>query len=155
MLTNTHKEASSGKHVWKNPFLYSSIVIAIVLLYVSWILFSRWHENRNIDRRAAGKRSEERMEQDRKALEQFGGKELAIQSFYANPGIIHRGEKTQLCYGVANAKTVKIEPQSGPVWPSYANCVDVSPRKDTTYTLTVQDAGGNAKTQTLQVKVIR
>jgi hypothetical protein len=86
-------------------------------------------------------------------VEQLGGKELAIQNFYATPGLVRRGETVQICYGVANAKTVTLEPQSNPVWPSYARCVDVKPARTTTYTLTIADASGNIKTQTLEVKV--
>ena len=87
------------------------------------------------------------------AVEQLGGKELAILSFYASPGFIHRGGSAQLCYGVSNAKTVKLEPQPHPVWPSEAKCVDVSPTKTTTYTLTIGDAAGKTASQTLEIKV--
>jgi hypothetical protein len=73
--------------------------------------------------------------------------------FYANPGAIRRGESAQLCYGVANAKAVKLEPQSNPVWPSLSRCVEVAPAKTTIYTLTIEDAAGNTKSQTLEVKV--
>lgn len=110
-------------------------------------------ENRTIESRAKQERAERQRERDRADLEQMGGKELAIQSFYATPGEVQRGEKVQLCYGVANAKTVKLEPQPNPVWPSYARCVDVTPDKTTTYTLTVADAAGNSKSQSLEVKV--
>ena len=125
----------------------------MALLVVAWILYSRWEGNRLIDKKSREEKSQKQMEGDRIALEQLGGKDLAIQSFYANPGAIQRGETAQLCYGVANAKTVKLEPQTNPVWPSYARCVDVAPMKDTTYTLTIADAAGNTKTQTLDVKV--
>jgi hypothetical protein len=141
------------KTVFKNPLLYSSILVGIVLLIVGWILFSRWQQNLAIERHSREERSEKQREQDRVALEQLGGKELAIQSFYASPGAIHKGDSVQLCYGVANAKTVKLEPQSNPVWPSYARCVSVSPTKSTTYTLTISDAAGNVQTQSLEVKV--
>jgi len=50
----------------------------------------------------------------RAAIEQLGGNHLAIQMLYATPRI-HRGETAQICYGVANAKTVTLEPQSGKV----------------------------------------
>jgi hypothetical protein len=93
------------------------------------------------------------LENDRAAVELLGGKELAIQMFYATPGAIRRGESARLCYGVANAKTVKLEPQSNPVWPSYSRCVEVAPSKTTTYTLTIMDAAGNTKSQTVEVKV--
>jgi hypothetical protein len=139
--------------VFKNPLLYSSIVLAFVALAVVSILFSRWDENRRIERNAAQEKKQKQLDSDRIALEQLGGKELAIQAFYATPGAIHRGESVQLCYGVANAKTVTLEPQSNPVWPSYSRCVEVAPAKDTVYTLTASDAAGNTRTQTLEVKV--
>jgi hypothetical protein len=141
------------KSAFKNPFLYSWAVLGIAALVVGWILFSRWQENHDIEKRATKEKTQKQREQDRIALEQFGGKELAIQNFYASPGTIRRGETVQLCYGVANAKTVKLEPQSNPVWPSYSRCVDVTPTKSTTYTLTIADAAGNTRTQTLEVKV--
>ena len=145
--------APRGKSPWKNPLFYSSVVLGIALLVVAWILYSRWEENRLIERRSREEKSEKQAESDRIALEQLGGKELAIQSFYATPGAIRRGETVALCYGVANAKTVKLEPQSNPVWPSYSRCVDVAPTKNTTFTLTIADATGNTKTETLDVKV--
>ncbi len=137
----------------KNPLLYSSFALAIVALVVGWILFSRWQENKRIDRQSAEAKSEKERENDRAALDQFGGKELDIQSFYASPGAVRRGGSVQLCYGVANAKTVTLEPQPNPVWPSYSRCVDVTPKKTTTYTLTVQDGVGKTKSQTVEVKV--
>lgn len=138
---------------FKNPLLYSWAVLGIVALAVCVVLFSRWKENRDIERRATEEKTRQQREQDRIALEQFGGKELAIQNFYASPGMVRRGESVQLCYGVANAKTVKLEPQPNPVWPSYSRCVEVTPLKSTTYTLTVADANGNTRTQSLEVKV--
>ena len=83
----------------------------------------------------------------------MGGKQLAIQTFYATPGEMRRGQSVQVCYGVANAKTVKLEPQSNPVWPSYARCVEVTPAKTTTYTLTITGAAGDTKSQSLVVTV--
>jgi cbb3-type cytochrome oxidase subunit 3 len=141
------------KSAFKNPFLYSWAALAIVVLFVGWIIFSRWQENRGIEKHAREERTEKQQEQDRATLEQLGGKELAIQNFYATPGVVRRGETVQLCYGVANAKTVKLEPQSNPVWPSYSRCVDVTPSKSTTYTLTIADAAGNTRSQSLEVKV--
>jgi hypothetical protein len=141
------------KSALKNPFLYSWAALGIAALVVGWIILSRWQENRDIEKRAKEERTQKQQEQDRITLEQLGGKELAIQNFYASPGTIRRGETVQLCYGVANAKTVKLEPQANPVWPSYSRCVDVNPTKSTTYTLTIADAAGNTRIQSLEVKV--
>jgi hypothetical protein len=152
-VLNEPQRQSPAKNAFKNPLFYSSTLVGITLLVVAWILFSRWHENRSIERRSREETAQRRMQNDRVALEQLGGKELAIQTFYASPGVIHKGESAQLCYGVANAKNVKLEPQPNPVWPSYARCVSVSPEKSTTYTLTISDASGNTKTQSVQLKV--
>ena len=145
--------SSEPKIVFKNPLLYSSIVLAVVALVVGWILFSRWSDTKQIDRQANEERKEKQRKSDRVTLDQMGGKTLDIQAFYADPGVVHRDETVQLCYGVANAKNVKLEPQTNPVWPSYARCVDVKPAKTTTYTLTIDDGAGNTKTQALEVQV--
>ncbi|MGA2097739.1 MAG: hypothetical protein ABSH39_15670 [Candidatus Acidiferrum sp.] len=145
--------APEAKSPFKNPLLYSSAVLVIVLLAIGYLMFSRWQDNRNIERQHAQELAEKQHEQDRVAVEQLGGKELAILSFYASPGVISRGQSAQLCYGVSNAKTVKLEPQPHPVWPSEAKCVDVSPAKTTTYTLTIEDAAGKTASATLDIKV--
>src|SRR5580658_3830023 len=142
---------SEPKSLLKNPLLYSSAILVVALLGVVFVMISRWQDRRNIERQAAQERAEKQHEQDRIAVEQLGGKEFAILSFYANPKEIRRGESAQLCYGVANAKTVKLEPQPQAVWPSVAHCVDVTPNKSTTYTLTISDAGGKVQSQDVEV----
>jgi hypothetical protein len=144
---------SEPQSVLKNPLLYSSAVLVVAALGVVFVMFSRWQDRRNMERQAAKERAEKQHEQDRMAVEQLGGKEFAILSFYASPTVIRRGESAQLCYGVANAKAVKLEPQSQPVWPSIAHCVDVSPNKSMTYTLTIEDAAGKTRSQDVEVKV--
>jgi hypothetical protein len=152
-FSHPQRQQPSGHNIFKNPLFHSSILVATALLVVLWILFSRWQKNVSIERRGREEKAQKQAESDRIALEQLGGKELAIQSFYASPGAVHKGESVQLCYGVANAKTVTLEPQPNAVWPSYARCVTVSPTKSTTYTLAISDASGNTKTQSVQVNV--
>jgi hypothetical protein len=142
-----------SKSIFKKTTFYSKLVFTIAALIVFWIFFSRWWQNRSIEYRTREAATEKQRADDRAALDQMGGKELAIQTFYATPGEIRRGLSVQLCYGVANAKTVKLEPQSNPVWPSYSRCVNDSPAKTTTYTLTIADAAGNTKSQSLTVQV--
>ena len=142
-----------SKFIFKKLSFYSKMVIAIAALIVFWIFFSRWWQNRSIEYRAREAAAEKQRADDRATLDQMGGKQLAIQTFYASPGEIRRGQPVQLCYGVANAKSVKLEPQSNPVWPSYSRCVNDSPTKTTTYTLTIDDAAGNTKSQFLTVQV--
>jgi len=153
MLGPSDAPPPSSKSIFKNPALYSWSLIGIVALVVAGIFLSRWLENRAFESRIRQERTQKQLENDRAALQQLGGKELAIQNFYAVPGVVRRGEPVQLCYGVANAKSVKLEPQPNPVWPSYSRCVDVTPTKTTTYTLAIADASGRSISQSLEVKV--
>ena len=142
-----------SKSLFKRPSFYSKLVFTIAAMMIFWIFFSRWWQNRSIEYRAREAAAEKQRADDRATLEQMGGKELSIQTFYASPGEIRRGQQVQLCYGVANAKSVKLEPQSNPVWPSYSRCVEDTPEKTTTYTLTIADAAGKTKSQSLTVQV--
>ena len=150
MVSETGTETKS---ILKNPLLYSSAILLIALAGVAFVMVSRWQERRNIDRQAAEARAEKQHELDKLAVEQLGGKEFAILSFYASPGVIRRGESAQLCYGVANAKTVRIAPQTQAVCPSTAHCVDVKPLKSTTYKLTIEDEAGKTESADVEVKV--
>src|SRR5260370_4932937 len=94
------------KSAFKNPFLYSQAVLAIVAIAVVWILATRWLENRNFEKRAREERTQKQQEQDRITLEQIVGKELAIQNFYTSPGTIRRDKTVHLSYALANAQNV-------------------------------------------------
>jgi len=149
MLSDT-PEATAKKNFFKSPLAYTSLLILAVALYVVWTFFSRHHEDRAYEQRIRSDQAQKQRAADQATIEQLGGSELAIQMFYATPEI-RRGESAQLCFGVANAKTVTLEPQSNPVWPSHNLCVDVKPTKSTTYTLTATGADG--KTVSGQVTV--
>jgi hypothetical protein len=146
------EDPSPQKSIFKNPLVYSSLLVLIVAGYVGWRLLSRYQDNRAYQQRAEAEQAKKQRESDQVAIEQLGGSELAIQMLYATPRI-HRGETAQVCYGVANARTVTLEPQSSPVWPSHNLCVDVKPAKTTTYTLTAIGADGKSVTQTVSVDV--
>jgi len=147
------EQAAKRKSLLKSPLLYTSSILAVALLTVVYVMVSRWEDARNRERQAERERLEKQQTEDKIAVEQLGGKNFAIVSFYASPPSIRRGESTQLCYGVSNAKKVRLEPQTQPVWPSVAHCVDVSPPKSTTYTLTIEDAAGHTQSQDIDVKV--
>ena len=144
---------SPRKSPLKNPFLYSSLVIFAVILYVSYILYTRYESSREYERQTKERQAEQRREEDRLAVEQLGGSELAIRGLYVSPAAIHPGESAQLCYDVANAKTVTFDPPAGEVWPSHSRCLNLSPRKTTTYTLTIADAAGKTVSQSVELRV--
>lgn len=129
---------------------WTSVVVVLVALYVGWIMLSRWQQDREYERRQAAQRAATA----ERARTTFGD-ELKILSFTLSTSTIRRGQSAQLCYGVANAKSVRFEPPVEHVWPSMSRCVDVSPRKDTTYKLIAEDAAGHRETAELKLFVVR
>src|SRR5271155_2252596 len=146
MLTDPERKPLSGA---RNPLLYTSLAVVLAMLYAGWVLYSRRQEVREMNEKAKA----EKLAQDQKIVESLGGNRFEILNFYASPPVISHGEKAQLCYGVSNAKSVRLEPEAGSGWPSFMRCLDVAPQKDTTYTLTAEDGQGNSKTATVEVKV--
>jgi hypothetical protein len=73
-----------------------------------------------------------------------------ITAFYASPAMPFQGEKALLCYGVANAEQVTIDPPVDRVWPAVSRCIEVAPIRATTYTLTAK-RGSSAVSQAVTV----
>lgn len=78
---------------------------------------------------------------------------LKITEFYASPPELARGEKTLLCYGVEHAKSVWLSPPRQELFPSPNRCIEVTPEKTTTYTLTAQNDRGQSATQAVTISV--
>ncbi|MFN7993617.1 MAG: hypothetical protein U0Q18_08455 [Bryobacteraceae bacterium] len=78
---------------------------------------------------------------------------VKITQFYATRPRLSRGEKSDLCYGVENAKSVRVSPAVADVWPTISRCVEVAPSATTIYTLTAEDGQGRSATQTAKVEV--
>src|SRR5512139_3900309 len=56
-----------------------------------------------------------------------GDGELKIYHFYAGTARIYRGEHVNICYGVANARAVRIEPPVDSITPSMNRCIAAEP----------------------------
>jgi hypothetical protein len=119
---------------------YTSAALLVAMIYAGWTMYSRWAENRRADEEAAAKKREF----DQLTLNMIGP-DLKILTFYAN--------RTLICYGVANAKSVRIEPFVESITPSLSRCIKASPTKTTEYTLTADDAAGHTVSRTIVVKV--
>lgn len=130
------------------PFIMPAFIL-IAALYAGWTFYSRWNDAAQA-RRAAAFHEAERA---RKDVELNGGQQLKITMLYASPGAVRKGQPVQICYGVVNAKNVAFDPLIYGVWPSMNRCVDVSPKKSTTYTLRADDGAGHATEAQLTVQV--
>jgi hypothetical protein len=147
MSDNPEPEKSSAL---RNPLIYSTTLLVIVAAVIGWIFYSRWEENRALAEQAA----EKTRAQDQQTVEMMGGDNLEIRNLYVTPGTIHSGQSADICYSVANATQVQLDPPATEgVWPSYSRCVAVTPQKDTKYTLTAEDAAGDKKTATVTLSV--
>lgn len=80
-------------------------------------------------------------------------KGLKIIMFYGSPGIVDEGETASICFGVQNAKSVRIEPPLAELKPTFNRCLEASPVKDTRYTLTAEDGKGQVVTESFELKV--
>ena len=147
MFDEPTQEARTGFQIY---VVVSIVAFLAVGAYIGWVFYSRWATNQAV----AEKTAEKVRTQDRKTFDLMGGDRFEILMYAANPPDIRAGEKSSLCYSVSNTKEVKIEPKTEePVWPAYSRCVHVSPRKSTTYTLTIDDGAGHTKTAAVDVKV--
>ncbi|HEX3743012.1 MAG TPA: hypothetical protein VHW09_03755 [Bryobacteraceae bacterium] len=68
---------------------------------------------------------------------------VRILRFYATTGAILRGDKAELCYGVANAKSVRISPSLEPVAPAANKCFEIVPEHTTHYTILAEGFDGD------------
>ncbi len=128
---------------------YTSGAMVLALLWCGWIFWERRQQSRDVAREAAEKQAQS----DREILDQLGGDKLTILSFSATPAVVRRGELVRICYGVSNAKALKIEPGLEPVEPALSRCVDAHPKRDTEFVITATGPKGNTATESLKVLV--
>jgi len=78
---------------------------------------------------------------------------VRILRFYASVGVLMKGQTAQLCYGVENARTVRISPPLGDVYPSAGRCLEVGPKHTTHYTILAEGFDGRVAMQSLTLAV--
>ncbi len=78
---------------------------------------------------------------------------VRILRFYATTGSIAQGDKAQLCYGVENAKSVRISPSLEPVAPAANRCMEIVPEHTTHYTILAEGFDGNVVTRVITLVV--
>ncbi len=130
---------------------YSTVVVVLAALYVAYTFYSRRDAEHHLEHAEAVSEAEKA----RQSLDRVGGGDLKILQFYASPPQVQKGQGAKLCYGVAFAKTVRIEPPTDAIWPSLGNCVEVKPAGTTHYTLTARDTQGKETTKTTDIEVVR
>jgi hypothetical protein len=79
---------------------------------------------------------------------------VRILQFYASVGSLTKGDKALLCYGVENAKAVRISPMLQGVYPSPKRCVEIVPEHTTHYTLLAEGYDGKVAAQSVTLAVM-
>jgi hypothetical protein len=138
----------------RNMWMGFGVLALIVLGYTAFVFWSRWQVNQDIAAKERAAQAAKVRDDAAKSFEVLGGADFKIVSFYAMPGTIHRGDEVDMCYGVSNAKSVKLDPPDvASMFSSLNRCVKVSPKKTTTYTFTADDGKGTTKTAQLTIEV--
>lgn len=131
------------------PLRVAAIVMSV---YLGYVLLARhtstqhWEDRRKSAPQAPGR--------DAEFNAAYGGTAVKILQFYARESAITEGQSTIICYGVVNAKSLRIDPPVDAVYPAINRCLTVEPERDTRYTLTAEGNDGQTATSefTLAVK---
>ena len=129
------------------PLLFA--VIICLVAYNGWFFYSRWSGAREAEQMRLAKEREDAQ----RIIDSLGGGKLKILSFYANPGIIQRGGRSNICYGVYGARSVRMEPPVESLRPAVSHCLQVSPRQTTLYKLIADDGTGQTATESFTLRV--
>ncbi len=79
---------------------------------------------------------------------------VRITHFYISPPVLEPGQTALLCYGVENARSVRLQPEVEPLRPAYNRCIQIAPRQDTRYTLTAEGTDGREVSLSVELKVL-
>ena len=132
----------------KKVLRYSAVGFLIALAYLGWIWLTRYNANREYERAAA----QSETERYKKLVP--AGTELKITQFYASKQEADRGETVLVCYGVENARSVRIEPAIDDHLPPLpAKCIPFAPHRTTTLKLVAEGEKGGEATESITVKV--
>jgi len=80
-------------------------------------------------------------------------KGLRILNFYGYPAESTPGAAVSLCFGVAGAMAVRIEPPIAELKPSLNRCLEDRPRRTTRYTLIATDDAGHERRLSFELPV--
>jgi hypothetical protein len=79
---------------------------------------------------------------------------VRILRFYASAGSVTAGERAKLCYGVENARAVRISPAVSEVYPSPSRCFEIVPERTTHYVILAEGFDGEVATRSFTLSVV-
>ncbi|MGA3018278.1 MAG: hypothetical protein ABSF62_14260 [Bryobacteraceae bacterium] len=138
------------RNVLRRVEIRLGVAAAIVLVYLLYVFLAR----HNADRRFSGQHAafSDAATSARDAA--YGGTGVRILQFYARDGVLYEGKSTVICYGLANAKSVTIDPPFPQgVYVAFNRCVEAAPKRDTTYVLAAEGEDGKTVSASFTIRV--
>jgi hypothetical protein len=119
------------------PFRVATFWIAAALLVAAWGIGSA------------------RKADPRTWVRPIGASPAPVRILQFRPSVVSLtpGEKATICYGVENAKSVKISPSVGAIFPSLSRCVEIGPVQTTHYMLMAEGYDGRVATSAFTISV--
>ncbi len=130
--------------------LWWRVTLTLAVVYVGWTFLARYLAGEHWKQR---QRSSATARQEADFERTYGGTDLKILQFYARDGVVLEGRQTVICYGVLNAREVRLDPPVADVTPSLNRCIEAAPEHDTRYTLTAEGGGGQVVSASFEIQV--
>jgi hypothetical protein len=124
------------------------IALAPALAYLCFVLIGRYVGAR----KTPPPRSEDWVKRQAEFERVYGGTALKIIQFYSPNGDLMEGDSTVICYGVLNAKSVRMEPPVEGVGVALNRCVSVAPEEATRYTLIAEGNDGSVASESFVIR---
>jgi hypothetical protein len=129
--------------------IWSRVALTAVVVYLGWTFLGRYLTDQRWKARTRPVATARQADFDRA----YGGSELKILQFYARDGVLLEGRQTVICYGVENARAVRVDPPIEALTPSLNRCIEAAPEHNTRYTLTAESAGGQTMSASFEIAV--
>jgi hypothetical protein len=135
---------------WQYGTILLRLALLAALVYLAVVFGSRLTGRHARDLA----KEREQAQANRSFLNTYGGNAVKILQFYARDGHLVEGRSTVLCYGVLNARSVRIEPPVNGVSPALNRCVEIAPLRDTHYTLTAEGDDGRTVSDSFDLAIV-
>jgi hypothetical protein len=115
------------------------VTAVLCIAYLGVVFGGRWWRHRQAEEAKAKSFS--------RLPAELSGSDLKIMHFYATPPAVAPGAKALLCYGVLNASSVRFDPPVEEIKPALSRCIEVFPKKTTTYKLIAETGSKKAEAE--------
>jgi hypothetical protein len=126
--------------------IVTGAVTAIAFANLAWVWLARHDSNLRLERRLDARRHTA-------LLNSSSASRVKITQFYATSAEITDNDHATICYGVEDARSVRLEPAVATLSPALTRCFWVEPRQDTTYRLTAEGDAGDADQSSFRLRV--